>query len=95
MAEKTPTKTPTKTIEFLSPSAENLCVLSCCDITEKYKDEKSSKTLLWDSNGNQTNAGLQLEDYLDITLNSSTDLKCICRNCIGKVRNNITKSCDT
>ena len=81
MEENTPSKTPTKKIYMLSPSAVDICVL--CVTSLKNKNDKLK---LWDNNQLST-VGSDVEYFLaDETLNKAEDLQCICRNCMRLVR---------
>lgn len=78
-----------KVVEFLSPSASEICMICYQDLQKKYDGKASAhghKILLW-KGSTKTEACIAVEEFLGYSVDRCKDLKCICRPCL----NHITK----
>ena len=78
--ESTPKKTPVKITHFLSPSANDICIL-CHEVI----NISSNRRKLFCPDGTKSELCLEVEECLGESV-KCTDFKIICRKCISKVQ---------
>ena len=83
-----PSKTPVKYVEFLSPSASNICIICAVDIALKYKNPAEVRVKVFgEKKGELSSRKDLLEEYLGTELQEATDLPYICKNCYRSISN--------
>ena len=66
MTDRTPSSTPVKVVEFLSPSVPQFCCVCGVDILLKYKNPADVRIKLFKDDKKTSDAGKLLERVLDV-----------------------------
>lgn len=80
--------TPTKSVPFLSPSSDVICIICYEDLQKKYGNNAGKggyKINLWRQHS-KTEACTVVEQFLQCSLDYSKNLKCICRSCLNQLK---------
>ena len=91
MTDRTPSSTPVKVVEFLSPSVPQFCSVCGVDILLKYKNPADVRIKLFKDDKKTSDAGKLLERVLDVKLDYATDLPFVCKNCYRSISNHDKK----
>ena len=91
MTDRTPSSTPVKVVEFLSPSVPQFCSVCGVDILLKYKNLADVRIKLFKDDKKTSDAGKLLERVLDVKLDYATDLPFVCKNCYRSISNHDKK----